>query len=62
MFFHVVSGLCIICHSLFNSTAQSLKMEVFENILGEGENAGNQHFLLLPKCFLSVSKQALITF
>ena len=22
-----------------------------ENILGTGENAGNQHFLLLPQCF-----------
>ena len=22
-----------------------------ENIVGIGENAGNQHFLLLPKCF-----------
>ena len=22
-----------------------------ENILGKGENAGNQHFLLFPKCF-----------
>ena len=23
-----------------------------ENIIGKGENAGNQHFLLSPKCFL----------
>ena len=23
----------------------------FENIEGEGENAGNQHFLLFPDCF-----------
>ena len=22
-----------------------------ENIVGEGENAGNQHFLLFPQCF-----------
>ena len=22
-----------------------------ENIVGKGENAGNQHFLLLPQCF-----------
>ena len=22
-----------------------------ENILGKGENAGYQHFLLIPKCF-----------
>ena len=25
--------------------------ERVENILGNGENAGNQHFLLYPKCF-----------
>ena len=24
----------------------------FENILGKGENAGNQHFLLFKECFL----------
>ena len=28
------------------------KSKVFENILGKGENAGNQHFLLFPQCFL----------
>ena len=26
----------------------------FENIVGKGENAGNQHFLLFPQCFLSI--------
>ena len=26
--------------------------EAFENIVGKGENAGNQHFLLFPQCFL----------
>ena len=26
-------------------------LEMVENILGKGENAGNQHFLLFPKCF-----------
>ena len=26
-----------------------------ENIVGKGENAGNQHFLLFPQCFLKVS-------
>ena len=24
----------------------------FENIVGKGENTGNQHFLLFPQCFL----------
>ena len=28
------------------------KETAFENIVGEGENAGNQHFLLVPQCFL----------
>ena len=26
-----------------------------ENIVGKGENAGYQHFLLFPKCFLRLS-------
>ena len=26
--------------------------KAFENIVGKGENAGNQHFLLFPQCFL----------
>ena len=26
------------------------KVEPFENIVGKGENAGNQHFLLFPQC------------
>ena len=26
--------------------------KAFENIVGKGENAGNQHFLLLSQCFL----------
>ena len=37
----------------------------FENISGKGENAGNQHFLLFPKCFLPFPKQIsifLVTF
>ena len=25
--------------------------EIIENIMGKGENAGYQHFLLFPKCF-----------
>ena len=28
--------------------------ETFENIVGKGENAGNQHFLLFPQCFLPI--------
>ena len=29
-----------------------LKKKALENILRKVENAGNQHFLLFPKCFL----------
>ena len=29
----------------------------FENIVGKGENAGNQHFLLFQQSFLSFPKQ-----
>ena len=28
------------------------KKKPLENIGGKGENAGNQHFLLFPQCFL----------
>ena len=28
-----------------------LKKKAFENIVGNRENAGNQHFLLFPQCF-----------
>ena len=31
----------------------TLKKKPFENFEGNGENAGNQHFLLFPQCFLS---------
>ena len=30
--------------------------KTFENIMGKEENAGNQHFLLFPQCFLPSSK------
>ena len=29
-----------------------------ENIAGKGENAGNQHFLLFPQCFLHVHRHS----
>ena len=34
-----------------------LKQKHLENTVGKGENAGNQHFLLYPQCFLSYVKQ-----
>ena len=43
-------------------TAQSqvlmtLKKKALENIVGKGENAGYQHFLLFTQCFLSCQRQ-----
>ena len=34
--------------------------EPFENIMGKGENAGNQHFLLFPVMFYILPTQILI--
>ena len=34
----------------------TLRMKLFENSVGKGENAGN-HFLLFPQCFLPFPKQ-----
>ena len=36
---------------------QTLKFALrrVENIVGKGENAGNQHFLLFPQCFQKAS-------
>ena len=34
----------------------TLRKKPFENIVGEGENAGYQHFLLFSQCFLSLRK------
>ena len=35
----------------------TLEKKPFENIVGKEENAGNQHFLLFPHCFLTFPKQ-----
>ena len=32
----------------------------FENIVGKGENAGNEHFLLFKQCFLPLPLRILI--
>ena len=47
-------------YQLFTTQSQLLTTQckkAFENIVGKGENAGNQHFLLLPQCFLLFPKQ-----
>ena len=33
------------------------RKKYYENIMGKGENAGNQHFLPFPQCFLNLSKK-----
>ena len=33
------------------------KNRPFENVVGKEENAGNQHFLLFPQCFLFYGRQ-----
>ena len=35
----------------------TIRKESFENLLGKGENAGNQHFLLFPKGFPPFPRQ-----
>ena len=42
-------------NQLTNQTPVSMtpRIKAFENIMGKGENAGDQHFHLLPQCFLS---------
>ena len=34
-----------------------LRRWLLENIIGKGENAGDQHFLLSPQCFLPYQRQ-----
>ena len=54
----------IILGTFYLSSSNALKLsslmtmykKPFENILGKGENAGNQHFLLFPPCFLPFPK------
>ena len=38
----------------------TLDKRPFENIVGRGENAGNQNFLLFPQCFLFFLKKEVI--
>ena len=59
--------LCISCilsqnllalyHTITTFNDPTLYKEPFENIIGKGENAGDQHFLLFPQRFLSFPKQ-----
>ena len=47
------------CFNLFPNKPCFLRVYIislFENTVGKGENAGNQHFLLFPQCFLLNSR------
>ena len=39
------------------TTFAAPRKSTFENIVGKGENAGSQHFLLSPQCFLPYETQ-----
>ena len=43
--------------SSIDSLPHNLKRKTSENIVGKGENAGNQHFLLFPYFFLRIPLQ-----
>ena len=43
-----------------NKSIPKEERKAFENIVGKGENAGNQHFLLFPQCFLLYQKTEII--
>ena len=36
----------------------NLEKKILGNIVGKGENAGNQHFLLFLQCFLSIKDRS----
>ena len=46
-----VDSLCR-CFTTQSRLLTTLMQRPFENVVGKGENAGNQHFLLFPQCFL----------
>ena len=53
--FNTFDGM--ILAQLFTTQLTALYRKPLENIVGKGENAGNQHFLLFPQCFLPFPKQ-----
>ena len=56
--FHLGNYISELFGKVFNSwLLTTLGKKPFENIVGKGENAGNQHFLLFPQCFQLFQKQ-----
>ena len=44
-------------HRTYSRLLTPLKQKAFENMVGKGENAGNQHFLFVPHCFPPLPEQ-----
>ena len=53
---HLMIWLLVYSFTTQSRLLTTLKKKPFENI-GKGENAGNQHFLLFPQCFVPLPKQ-----
>ena len=45
-------GLTLKLYTTLSRLITTLKEKALENTVGKVENAGNQHFLLFPQCFL----------
>ena len=45
------------CFTTQSGLLMTPNREAFGNIVGKGEKAGNQHFLLFPQCLVSFTKQ-----
>ena len=50
-----------LCHTIQTFNEPPRKKH-FENIVGKGENAGNQHFLLFPQWFLHCLRKEILSF
>ena len=56
-----LSKLKAFANDKFNVTKMMISVSYWvENIVGKGENAGNQHFLLFPQCFQKASAFGLL--
>ena len=55
--FSTLTQIPNLTHSHTVTPFDAPEKQAFENIVGNGENAGNQHFLLFPQCFLFYQRQ-----
>ena len=47
-----------LCHKM--TTSDAFEENLYENIVGKGENVGNQHFLIFLRCFLSMKNKTIV--